>query len=78
MNTYMRSETHYFIDLFHTLLFHNCKTTVLRKLIRTYSCHINPLYQPFQPYILPPTPLWCCDPTWVMASSFLRFLDHTQ
>jgi len=22
--------------------------------------------------------LWRCDPTWVMASSFLRFLDHTQ
>jgi len=22
--------------------------------------------------------LWCCDPTWVMASSFLMFLDHTQ
>ena len=22
--------------------------------------------------------LWCCDPTRVMASSFLRFLDHTQ
>ena len=21
--------------------------------------------------------LWCCDPTQVMASSFLRFLDHT-
>ena len=21
---------------------------------------------------------WRCDPTWVMASSFLRFLDHTQ
>jgi len=23
-------------------------------------------------------PLWRCDPTRVMASSFLRFLDHTQ
>jgi hypothetical protein len=22
--------------------------------------------------------LWRCDPTQVMASSFLRFLDHTQ
>jgi hypothetical protein len=22
--------------------------------------------------------LWRCDATWVMASSFLRFLDHTQ
>ena len=22
--------------------------------------------------------LWCCDPTRVMASSFLRFLDHTH
>jgi len=22
--------------------------------------------------------LWCCDPTQVMASSFLRFLDHTR
>ena len=22
--------------------------------------------------------LWRCDPTWVMASSFLRFIDHTQ
>ena len=22
--------------------------------------------------------LWHCDPTWVMASSFFRFLDHTQ
>ena len=22
--------------------------------------------------------LWRCDPTWVMASSFLRFVDHTQ
>jgi len=22
--------------------------------------------------------LWRCDPTRVMASSFLRFLDHTQ
>jgi len=22
--------------------------------------------------------LWCCDPTRVMASSFLRFVDHTQ
>ena len=22
--------------------------------------------------------LWCCGPTGVMASSFLRFLDHTQ
>ena len=22
--------------------------------------------------------LWRCDPTWVMASSFLRFLDHTH
>jgi hypothetical protein len=22
--------------------------------------------------------LWRCDPTWVMASSFLRLLDHTQ
>jgi hypothetical protein len=22
--------------------------------------------------------LWRCDPTWVMASSLLRFLDHTQ
>jgi hypothetical protein len=22
--------------------------------------------------------LWRCDPAWVMASSFLRFLDHTQ
>jgi len=22
--------------------------------------------------------LWCCDPTRVMASSFLGFLDHTQ
>jgi len=22
--------------------------------------------------------LWLCDPTRVMASSFLRFLDHTQ
>jgi len=22
--------------------------------------------------------LWRCDPTWVMASSFLRFLDHAQ
>jgi len=22
--------------------------------------------------------LWCCDPTWVMASSFLMFLDHTR
>ena len=22
--------------------------------------------------------LWCCDPTRVMASSILRFLDHTQ
>ena len=22
--------------------------------------------------------LWRCDPTWVMAFSFLRFLDHTQ
>ena len=22
--------------------------------------------------------LWCCDPTRAMASSFLRFLDHTQ
>ena len=22
--------------------------------------------------------LWCCDPTRVMASSFLRFPDHTQ
>ena len=22
--------------------------------------------------------LWRCDPRWVMASSFLRFLDHTQ
>jgi hypothetical protein len=21
--------------------------------------------------------LWCCDPLWVMASSFLRFLNHT-
>jgi hypothetical protein len=24
------------------------------------------------------SPLWRCDPTRVMASSFLRFLDHTQ
>jgi len=23
-------------------------------------------------------PLWRCDPTRVMASSFLMFLDHTQ
>jgi len=23
-------------------------------------------------------PLWRCNPTRVMASSFLRFLDHTQ
>ena len=23
-------------------------------------------------------PLWCCGPTLAMASSFLRFLDHTQ
>ena len=22
--------------------------------------------------------LWCCGPTWAMASSFVRFLDHTQ
>ena len=22
--------------------------------------------------------LWRCDSTWIMASSFLRFLDHTQ
>jgi len=22
--------------------------------------------------------LWRCDPMWVMASSFLRFLDHTH
>jgi hypothetical protein len=22
--------------------------------------------------------LWRCGPTWVMASSFLRFLDYTQ
>ena len=22
--------------------------------------------------------LWRCDPTWIMASSFLRFLDHTK
>jgi len=22
--------------------------------------------------------LWCCGPTRAMASSFLRFLDHTQ
>ena len=22
--------------------------------------------------------LWRCDPTWVMVSSFLMFLDHTQ
>jgi len=22
--------------------------------------------------------LWGCDPTWVVASSFTRFLDHTQ
>jgi len=22
--------------------------------------------------------LWCCDPTWFTASSFTRFLDHTQ
>ena len=22
--------------------------------------------------------LWHCDPTWVMASSFMRFLDHTR
>ena len=47
----MRRETHFFIDLFYTLL-HNCKITVLRKLMCKYSCHINPLYQPFQPYIL--------------------------
>jgi len=25
----------------------------------------------------PPLP-WRCGPTWAMASSFLRFLDHTQ
>jgi hypothetical protein len=24
------------------------------------------------------SPLWRCDPTWVMTSSFLRFLDYTQ
>jgi len=24
------------------------------------------------------TPLWRCDPTWIMAFSFLRFLDHTR
>jgi hypothetical protein len=22
--------------------------------------------------------LWCCGPSWAMASSFMRFLDHTQ
>ena len=22
--------------------------------------------------------LWRCGPTWAMASSFMRFLDHTQ
>jgi len=26
----------------------------------------------------PPPPPWRCGPTWVMASSFLRLLDHTQ
>jgi hypothetical protein len=26
----------------------------------------------------PPSPPWPCDPMWVMASSFLRFLDHTR
>jgi hypothetical protein len=30
------------------------------------------------PVVFPPSPLWRCDPTRVMASSFLRFLDHTR
>ena len=29
-------------------------------------------------YISPPPRLWRCGPTRAMASSFLRFLDHTQ
>ena len=29
-------------------------------------------------YIYSTPTLWCCGPTQAMASSFLRFLDHTQ
>ena len=28
--------------------------------------------------VYPPPPPWCCGPTRAMASSFLKFLDHTQ
>ena len=33
----------------------------------------QPYFSPFFFFLL-----WCCNPTRVLASSFLRFLDHTQ
>jgi len=51
----------------------NCYTT--RTCLRILQCYIYiNIYIYICIYIL----LWCCDLTRVMASSFLRFLDHTQ
>ena len=61
---------------------------------RGWSGRLRKISSPsdFEPRTVPPVPssysdwaipavhffLWRCDPTRVMASSFLRFLDHTQ
>jgi hypothetical protein len=50
---------------------------VLHARIRTARCRERPIPFPHFSFFFPPPP-WLCGLTRTMASSFLRFLDHTQ
>ena len=63
MTTQARSGTHQSILQLHDLLF---KFTLIVP------------FDVFMSYLVFPPPFWRRGPTRAMASSFIRFLDHTQ
>jgi len=50
----------------------------LRDRNKNHLCQIGPMWNSVRKYVINVFfLLWRCDPTRVMASSFVRFLDHT-
>ena len=64
---------HYCMVLCNTILLHEALIIAFEKQILVFKLR-NFVYLK----LLPPSPLWRCDLTRAKASSFLRFLDHTQ
>jgi hypothetical protein len=70
----VHTPTAHFLKIYLNIIFH-LLLGLLSGLFPSDFCTKN-LYTPVLNMIF--FVLWRCDPTRVMASSFLRFLDHTQ